>query len=219
MGWFLQFSQLIPPVIAFCTGEARQRFWDRQFWCFKNEFLCTGYKLVTSSSIWILWILKCSNDCSASPAFAWRHQDTVLVKGSPGMSLKSRTVDGTELSSGWLSFFSALWWVYPLTNINILSSSNDPWVPASNSSWTIRWPAPIAGAGFPNSALFNEVQYASSVDAQSVFFDLIYLSLFQSDFRLSPGRQGIETEASARLILKEKNLKCILKVEKTRTEN
>ena len=53
---------------------------------------------------------------------------------------------------------------------------------------TARWPAPIAGAGLPNSALFNEVQYASSVEARSVFFVLNSLSLFQFDFRLPPYR-------------------------------
>ena len=37
---------------------------------------------------------------------------------------------------------------------------------------TTEWPAPLDGAGLPNLAPFNEVQYASSVEARSVFFVL-----------------------------------------------
>ena len=84
--------------------------------------------LVTSSSGGV------SSEYSIVPTTALRlqllrrHQDTVLVKGSTGMSLKSRTVDGTELSSGWLIFFyqSCFSALSSLTKINILSPSNIP---------------------------------------------------------------------------------------------
>ena len=50
----------------------------------------------------------------------------------------------------------------------------------------------LDGAGLPNSAPFNEVQYASSVEARSVFF---VLHFFSFSFRLStfpPADQLIE---------------------------
>jgi hypothetical protein len=44
----------------------------------------------------------------------------------------------------------------------------------------------LQSAGLPDSALLNEVQYASSVEARSGFSVLSYLSPFRFDFRLPP---------------------------------